>query len=66
VEGSSCGLVLRYFPSICLEGLKKTTESLNRASQSPSPDLNPGPHCIVMIGARYRVAHEMSYHLFNI
>jgi hypothetical protein len=26
VEGSSHGLISRYYPNICLEGLKKTTK----------------------------------------
>jgi hypothetical protein len=32
--GSGHGLILRYYPSIRLKGLKKTTQNLNQASQS--------------------------------
>jgi hypothetical protein len=34
---------LKYYPGICLEGTRKTTKSLSQDSQSPGPDLNPGP-----------------------
>jgi hypothetical protein len=26
VQGSGCGLILRYYPGICVERLRKTTE----------------------------------------
>jgi hypothetical protein len=34
---------LRYYPGICPERLRKTTEILSNDSQSPSSDLNLGP-----------------------
>jgi hypothetical protein len=34
---------LRYYLSICLEGLIKTTKNLRPDSRSPGRDLNPGP-----------------------
>jgi hypothetical protein len=34
---------LRYYPGICLEGLRKTTKKLSQDSQSPDRDLKPGP-----------------------
>jgi hypothetical protein len=33
---------LRYYPSICLEGLRKTTKYLRQGSRSPGRDLNLG------------------------
>jgi hypothetical protein len=30
MEGSSCGLNLRYYPGICAEGLRITTKNLNQ------------------------------------
>jgi hypothetical protein len=30
MEGSGRGLILRYYPSICVEELRKTTKYLNR------------------------------------
>jgi hypothetical protein len=43
VEGSGHGLILRYYPGLCLEGLRKTTRNLRQDSWSPSRDLNPEP-----------------------
>jgi hypothetical protein len=34
---------LRYYPGICLEGLRKIMENLNQDSQSMGRDLNSGP-----------------------
>jgi hypothetical protein len=34
---------LRYYNSICLEGLRKTTQTLRQESQSLRQDLNMGP-----------------------
>jgi hypothetical protein len=34
---------VRYYPGICLEGLKKTTKPINEDSRSLSSDLNLGP-----------------------
>jgi hypothetical protein len=43
LEGSSHGLILRYYPGICLEGLSKSMKNLCQDSWSPGLDLNPGP-----------------------
>jgi hypothetical protein len=40
--GNSHGLILRYYPGIRLERLRKTTETLNQDSQSPEPRIKPG------------------------
>jgi hypothetical protein len=40
-EGNSCGLILRRYPGICLEGPRKITKDLNHDSSSPGRDLNP-------------------------
>jgi hypothetical protein len=34
---------LRYYPGICLEGLRKTTEDLSKYIWSLGQDFNPGP-----------------------
>jgi hypothetical protein len=36
------GVILRPYPSICLEGLRKTMKYLSQDSRSPDRDLNPG------------------------
>jgi hypothetical protein len=36
-------LILRYYPSMCLEGLRKTAKNLSNNSWSLDRDLNPGP-----------------------
>jgi hypothetical protein len=41
VEESGRGLIIRYYPDICLEGLRKTTRN-SQDSPSPRQDLNPG------------------------
>jgi hypothetical protein len=41
LKGSGCGLILRYYPGISLEVLRKTTKSLSHDSWSPGQDLNP-------------------------
>jgi hypothetical protein len=43
VQVSSHGLILRYYPGICLEELRKTMKSLSQDSRSQGRDLNPGP-----------------------
>jgi hypothetical protein len=40
--GSGHGLILRYYPSICMEGLRKTTKTLTHDSWSTDRDLNQG------------------------
>jgi hypothetical protein len=42
-ERKQSGLILRYYPNICLEGLRKTTKVLSQDSQSPGQDFNMGP-----------------------
>jgi hypothetical protein len=37
--GSGCGLILKYYPGIREEELRKTTEALNQDSQSPGPGI---------------------------
>jgi hypothetical protein len=44
LEGSNHSLILRYYASIHLEGLRKTTENLSQDSRSPVLDLNPRPN----------------------
>jgi hypothetical protein len=40
---SSHGLISRYYPSICLQGLIKSTKALSHDSWCPGWDLNLGP-----------------------
>jgi hypothetical protein len=40
MEGSGCGLILRFYRVICLEGLRKTTVNLNQDSRSPDRDMD--------------------------
>jgi hypothetical protein len=42
LEESGSGLILRYYPDIHLERLRKTTNNLSQDIRSPDPDLNPG------------------------
>jgi hypothetical protein len=42
MEGADRGLFWRYYPSICLNGLRKTTKNLSQYSQSPGRDLDTG------------------------
>jgi hypothetical protein len=41
--GSSRGLILRTYPGIHLEGLRKTTKTLSQNSRPQGRDLNSGP-----------------------
>jgi len=41
--GSGRGLILRYYPGIRLEGLRKTTKTSIRIAGRRGRDLNPGP-----------------------
>jgi hypothetical protein len=43
LKESGHGLILRYYPGICLKGLGKTTKSLSQDSRSSGLDLNPEP-----------------------
>jgi hypothetical protein len=43
LEENGRGLILRYYPNIHLEGLRKTTKNLSQDSWSPGQELNPGP-----------------------
>jgi hypothetical protein len=40
-EGSGRSLILRYYPSISLESLRKTTRNLSLGCRFPSRDLKP-------------------------
>jgi hypothetical protein len=39
--GSGRGLILRYYPGIRQEGLRKTTNNLNQDSRPPGPRISP-------------------------
>jgi hypothetical protein len=41
--GRGRGLILRQYPGICLEGLRKATENLSQQMWSPGPRIEPGP-----------------------
>jgi hypothetical protein len=43
LEGSGCGLVLRHYPGLPLNGLRETTKKLSQDTQPPGRDLHPGP-----------------------
>jgi hypothetical protein len=43
MEGSDNGRILRYYPEICLEGLRKTMKKLSQYHLPPGRDLNQGP-----------------------
>jgi hypothetical protein len=43
LEGSGRGLILRYYPGVCLKGLRKTTKTLSQDNRSPGRGLYPGP-----------------------
>jgi hypothetical protein len=43
LEGRGRGLILRYSPGICLEGLREKTKNLSQDSRSLDQDLKPGP-----------------------
>jgi hypothetical protein len=40
--GSCRVLILRYYPGIGLEGLRKTAQNLSHTSRSPGPRIEPG------------------------
>jgi hypothetical protein len=40
--GSGRGLIVRYYPGIRLEGLRKMTKNLNQNSRSPGPRIERG------------------------
>lgn len=40
MEGASDGLILRYDPSMCLEGLRRTTKNITQDSWSLDEDFN--------------------------
>jgi hypothetical protein len=42
LKGSGSGLILRYYPGISMEGLRKTTKNLSQDSRSPGPRFDPG------------------------
>jgi hypothetical protein len=41
MEGSGRGLILRHYPGMCLDGLRKTKKNVGQDSRSPGRDLNP-------------------------
>jgi hypothetical protein len=43
LKESGRGLILKYYPSIRLEGLSKIMKNLNQDCLSPGRDLNLGP-----------------------
>jgi hypothetical protein len=43
LEGSGRVLFLRYYPDICIEGLRKPTKNISQDSRSSGRDLKPGP-----------------------
>jgi hypothetical protein len=43
LEGCGRGLILRYYPDICLEELRQITKNLSHYSLSPGRELNLGP-----------------------
>jgi hypothetical protein len=43
VEANDRGLILRYYPRICLEGLRNPTINLSKYNRAPGGDLNPRP-----------------------
>jgi hypothetical protein len=42
LKGSGRGLIIRYYPGIRVEGLRKTTKNLSQDSRSPGRNLKPG------------------------
>jgi hypothetical protein len=43
LQGSGRGLILRYYPGIRMEGMRKTSKLLGQGSRSPGRELNVGP-----------------------
>jgi hypothetical protein len=43
LEVSDLGLIVRLYPGIRLDGLRKTTKSRSQDKRSPGRDLNPRP-----------------------
>jgi hypothetical protein len=43
LEGGDRGLILRYYPGICLQGLRETTKDLRQDKQYQGRNMNPGP-----------------------
>jgi hypothetical protein len=51
---SGHGLILTYYPSTCLDKLRKTTKNLSQDSQSLGPRFEPGTsqiciHCMILL-----------------
>jgi hypothetical protein len=49
MEGSGCDVILRYYPSIYLEGLVKTTKNLSQDSRSSDRNVNPGRYIVFIL-----------------
>jgi len=43
LEGCGCGLILRDYSGLHVEGMRKTTKNLSHDSRSLGQDLNSGP-----------------------
>jgi hypothetical protein len=43
VKESGCGLILRYYVGICLQGLRNTIKNLSQDGRCPGWELNPEP-----------------------
>jgi hypothetical protein len=52
--------ILRYYPSICLEGFRKTKKNLSPDSQSPDRELNPGPPEYGVLTTQHNVWYFLS------
>jgi hypothetical protein len=76
-KGSGRGIILRCFPGIRLDGLRKTTKPLSQDSRSPSRDLNPvhpkyetgilttRPRSSVTVN-HISPVHILAYHFFKV
>jgi hypothetical protein len=56
---------LRYYPGICLEGLRKAMETLSQDSHSPGEDLNLGPPEYEANVLTTRLKYSVVTHLFH-
>jgi hypothetical protein len=42
VKGNGGSLILKYYSTICLQGLRKTTKNISHVSRSPGQNVNLG------------------------